>query len=75
MEKVNFAGGEPFIVKRGSYLGELVRFCKEELKLPSVTIVSNGSLITEKWFEKYGKYQHQVIKTCIQRHAFITENM
>lgn len=56
MEKVNFAGGEPFIVKRGAYLGELVRFCKEDLQLPSVTVVSNGSLITEKWFEKYGEF-------------------
>lgn len=56
MEKVNFAGGEPFIVKRGAYLGELVRFCKDDLQLPSVTVVSNGSLITEKWFEKYGEF-------------------
>lgn len=56
MEKVNFAGGEPFIVKRGAYLGELVQFCKQDLQLPSVTVVSNGSLITEKWFEKYGEY-------------------
>ncbi|XP_062609440.1 S-adenosylmethionine-dependent nucleotide dehydratase RSAD2-like [Saccostrea cucullata] len=64
MEKVNFAGGEPFIVKRGSYLGELVRFCKEELKLPSVSIVSNGSLITEKWFEKYGEYLDILAISC-----------
>jgi radical S-adenosyl methionine domain-containing protein 2 len=32
----------------------MCKFCKEELELPSVTIVSNGSLITEKWFDKYG---------------------
>lgn len=60
MEKVNFAGGEPFIVKRGAYLGKLVRFCKEDLQLPSVTVVSNGSLITEKWFEKYGEFDYHV---------------
>lgn len=64
MEKVNFAGGEPFIVKRGAYLGELVRFCKEDLHLPSVTVVSNGSLITEKWFEKYGKYLDILAVSC-----------
>ncbi|XP_061182379.1 S-adenosylmethionine-dependent nucleotide dehydratase RSAD2-like [Saccostrea echinata] len=64
MEKVNFAGGEPFIVKRGSFLGELVRFCKEDLELPSVTIVSNGSLITEKWFEKYGEYLDILAVSC-----------
>ncbi|XP_076084280.1 S-adenosylmethionine-dependent nucleotide dehydratase RSAD2-like [Mytilus galloprovincialis] len=55
MEKINFSGGEPFIVKRGDFVGELCRFCKIDLALPSVTIVSNGSLVTEKWFEKYGK--------------------
>jgi len=55
MEKVNFSGGEPFIVKRGTYVGELVRYCKEDLQLASVSIVSNGSLVTEPWFQKYGR--------------------
>ena len=31
MEKINFSGGEPFLHKSGKYLGELVRYCKEEL--------------------------------------------
>lgn len=55
MEKVNFSGGEPFIVKKGGFVGELVKYCKETLQLPSVSIVSNGSLVTEPWFEKYGE--------------------
>ncbi|XP_044940850.1 radical S-adenosyl methionine domain-containing protein 2 isoform X1 [Mustela putorius furo] len=55
MEKINFSGGEPFIHDRGEYLGKLVRFCKEELRLPSVSIVSNGSLIRERWFQNYEK--------------------
>lgn len=54
MEKVNFSGGEPFLPNKGDYLGELVRFCKQDLLLPSVSIVSNGSLIREHWFAKYG---------------------
>jgi len=54
MVKINFSGGEPFMPERGRFVGELVRFCKEELELPSVTIVSNGSLIREDWFSKYG---------------------
>jgi radical S-adenosyl methionine domain-containing protein 2 len=54
MEKVNFSGGEPFLPHKGHYLGQLVHYCKEELQLPSVTIISNGSLITEAWFRKYG---------------------
>ena len=54
MEKINFSGGEPFIQQKGKFVGELVRYCKEDLLLPSVTIVSNGSLITEEWFQDYG---------------------
>ncbi|XP_068237762.1 S-adenosylmethionine-dependent nucleotide dehydratase RSAD2-like [Palaemon carinicauda] len=54
MEKVNFSGGEPFLQDRGRYVGEMVRYCKRELHLPSVTIVSNGSMITERWFKQYG---------------------
>ena len=54
MEKINFSGGEPFIKNKGNYVGQLVRYCKQELHLPSVTIVSNGSLITEEWFQEYG---------------------
>lgn len=55
MKKINFSGGEPFIHKKGKFVGELVRYCKEDLQLPSVSIVSNGSLITEEWFQQYGK--------------------
>lgn len=54
MEKVNFSGGEPFLPQKGRYLGQLVYYCKEALQLPSVTIISNGSLVTEAWFRKYG---------------------
>ena len=54
MKKINFSGGEPFIHKKGKFVGELVRYCKSDLQLPSVTIVSNGSLITEEWFQEYG---------------------
>ena len=54
MEKINFSGGEPFIHKRGDFVGELTRYCKEDLGLESVSIVCNGSLVTERWFYKYG---------------------
>ncbi|WAQ93939.1 RSAD2-like protein [Mya arenaria] len=64
MEKINFSGGEPFIVKRGAFVGELVRFCKESLQLPSVTIVSNGSLVTENWFKTYGAYLDILAVSC-----------
>lgn len=54
MQKINFSGGEPFLYAR--YLGELVKFCKQNLRLESVSIVSNGSKITKKWMEKYADY-------------------
>ncbi|XP_031703816.1 S-adenosylmethionine-dependent nucleotide dehydratase RSAD2 [Anarrhichthys ocellatus] len=54
MEKINFSGGEPFLHEKGDFLGKLVQYCKQDLQLPSVSIVSNGSMIKEKWFQKYG---------------------
>ncbi|XP_051579444.1 radical S-adenosyl methionine domain-containing protein 2 [Myxocyprinus asiaticus] len=64
MEKVNFSGGEPFLQDRGTFVGELVRYCKQELELPSVSIVSNGSLIKETWFQKYGDYLDILAISC-----------
>uniref|UniRef100_A0A1A7YDA6 S-adenosylmethionine-dependent nucleotide dehydratase RSAD2 n=1 Tax=Iconisemion striatum TaxID=60296 RepID=A0A1A7YDA6_9TELE len=54
MEKINFSGGEPFLHDKGEFLGQLVQYCKVDLQLPSVSIVSNGSMIKENWFQKYG---------------------
>ena len=46
--QVNFSGGEPFIIDKGNYLGEMVRFCKEDLDMDSVTVVTNGSKVMSK---------------------------
>ncbi|KAK5058620.1 hypothetical protein LTR84_010884 [Exophiala bonariae] len=51
MKNVNFAGGEPFLY--ASMLGKMVDYCKQELKLESVSIVSNGSKITESWIRAH----------------------
>lgn len=64
MEKINFSGGEPFLQDRGNFVGKLVEYCKKELKLPSVSIVSNGSLITEKWFQTYGEHLDILAVSC-----------
>ena len=45
IEQINFSGGEPFIIDRGNYLGEMVRFCKEDMNMESVTVVTNGSKV------------------------------
>ncbi|KAI1396776.1 hypothetical protein F4819DRAFT_474328 [Hypoxylon fuscum] len=54
MRKINFAGGEPFLYP--SRLAMLCRFCKEELGLESVSIITNGTKVTEKWMEKHGRW-------------------
>ncbi|MBN3326590.1 RSAD2 protein, partial [Atractosteus spatula] len=64
MEKINFSGGEPFLHERGEFLGQLVQFCKRDLQLPSVSIVSNGSMIREKWFQRYGEYLDILAISC-----------
>ncbi|XP_045475706.1 radical S-adenosyl methionine domain-containing protein 2-like [Harmonia axyridis] len=64
MEKINFSGGEPFLPGKGKHLGEMVKYCKQSLKLDSVTIVSNGSMITEGWFKNYGQYLDILAISC-----------
>ncbi|KAK6949191.1 hypothetical protein Daesc_009265 [Daldinia eschscholtzii] len=50
MRKLNIAGGEPFLYPQ--LLTELLRYCKEELGVESISIVSNGSKIREKWMQE-----------------------
>ena len=53
-KKINFAGGEPFLYP--NYLGELIKQCKENIKIEKVSIITNGSLVKRSFFEKYGRY-------------------
>lgn len=54
MRKINFAGGEPFLYPK--QLAMLCEYCKVDLSLESVSIISNGTKITERWLAKHGKY-------------------
>ena len=53
-QKINFAGGEPFI--HPNFLGELIKQCKENIGIKKVSVITNGSLVKKSFFEKYGKY-------------------
>ena len=53
-KKINFAGGEPFLEPK--LLGELCKYAKEVCCYESVSIISNGSKITENWLRKHGKF-------------------
>ncbi|KAL7457361.1 hypothetical protein ACHAWC_008870 [Mediolabrus comicus] len=52
-EKINFAGGEPFL--NPQLLGELCQFASVECNM-AVSIISNGSLIKSDWMAQYGEY-------------------
>ena len=62
MKKLNFAGGEPFLVAK--LLGELAKFCKEVLALESVSVVTNGSKVTAEWLNEYGRYLDIMAVSC-----------
>ena len=62
-KKVNFSGGEPFLIDHGRYVGELTRYAKEDCGM-ATSIVSNGSLISEKWFEMYSTYLDILAISC-----------
>ena len=42
----------------------MVKFCKEELNLESVSIVNNGSKVTEKWMSEYAYYLDIMAVSC-----------
>ena len=54
MRKVNFAGGEPFLYPKR--LAMLCRFAKVNLQLESVSIITNGTKVTEKWMRDNSQY-------------------
>ncbi|KAF8521385.1 hypothetical protein BU17DRAFT_45765 [Hysterangium stoloniferum] len=62
MKKLNISGGEPFL--KPTFIGEVFRFCKEELGLESCSIVNNGSKVTEKWLDTYGQYLDMMAISC-----------
>ena len=66
MAKLNFAGGEPLLPKHHAFLGELIRYVKEDLKIESVSVVTNGSFLTKcrDWFAKNGQFIDILAVSC-----------
>lgn len=64
MRKINFSGGEPLLREYHLHLSELCKFCKTELKLESVSIVSNGSQISEKWIKENSEFVDILAISC-----------
>ena len=62
MKKINISGGEPFL--QAKYLGEIIRYCKADLRVESTGIICNGSKVTEKWLDEYGPYLDMMGVSC-----------
>ncbi|TKW59467.1 Radical S-adenosyl methionine domain-containing protein 2 [Colletotrichum tanaceti] len=62
MRKLNIAGGEPFLHPK--FLGELLRYCKQDLGLESISIVSNGSKIQQKFLREHARYLDILAISC-----------
>lgn len=62
MKKINFAGGEPLL--HPDLLRKMIVYCKEELGLESVSIVTNGSKLTEKFMARTAKYIDIIAVSC-----------
>lgn len=54
MKKLNFACGEPFLYPK--FPGNLLRYGKVDLKIESISIVSNGSKITEEFLRTHAAF-------------------
>ncbi|KNG48059.1 radical s-adenosyl methionine domain-containing protein 2 [Stemphylium lycopersici] len=62
MRKLNIAGGEPFL--HPEFLSSMLQYCKEVLEIESISIVSNGSLITGEWIEANAKWLDILAISC-----------
>mmetsp|Transcript_12151 Transcript_12151/g.21361 ORF Transcript_12151/g.21361 Transcript_12151/m.21361 type:complete len:341 (-) Transcript_12151:118-1140(-) len=60
MIRVNFSGGEPFL--QAKWLGAMCQY-SHELGV-TVSIVSNGSKITDKWMKQFGQYVDVLAISC-----------
>ena len=52
VRKINFAGGEPFIHPK--FLGELIKKCKEDIKIEKISVITNGSLVKKIFLKNSG---------------------
>ena len=54
MQKLNIAGGEPFLNPK--FLASIIRYCKQQLRLESISVVTNGSKVTRGFLRRNWDY-------------------
>jgi radical S-adenosyl methionine domain-containing protein 2 len=62
IKKLNFASGKPFLYPM--FMRELFRYKKKELRIKSISIVSNGSKITEKFLRENAVFINILAISC-----------
>jgi radical S-adenosyl methionine domain-containing protein 2 len=62
MKKLNFIGGEPFLYPM--FMRELLYYRKGELGIESISIISNGSKITEKFLRENAVFINILAISC-----------
>jgi radical S-adenosyl methionine domain-containing protein 2 len=62
MQKLNISRGELFLYPK--FLAAMMKFCKEELHLESVSIVTNGSKVTRDFLKANGNYIDVLAVSC-----------
>jgi radical S-adenosyl methionine domain-containing protein 2 len=62
MRKLNFASREPFLYPK--FISELAKYCKDNLHIESVLIVTNGSLVKPNFFNSYSQYIDIMAVSC-----------
>jgi radical S-adenosyl methionine domain-containing protein 2 len=73
MRKLNIAGGEPFLNPR--FLSKSLQYCKEDLHVDSVSIVSNGSKIKEDFLQKHAQWLDILAISCDSFNAETNHNI
>ncbi|EAW09325.1 radical SAM domain protein [Aspergillus clavatus NRRL 1] len=62
MKKIQFTGGEPLLYPQ--LLSKMVEYCKADLKLESVSILTDGSKLTKRFMIRSAKYLDFIAVSC-----------
>ena len=56
--EIELPGGEPFMHPK--LLGQMVRYCKDELAFPVVQVTTNARLLNDDWMRRFRPIGHWI---------------